>query len=86
MVLTHVESDHDHLHITYYETNLHKEGLIELTLTNPADRSKVHAYDTVDIEDVDNFFPGKPVVLTVHHPDGRTDQVSACCSCDGVPR
>lgn len=82
MVLSHVESDHDHLHITYYETCCHREGLIELTLTDPADSTKVHAYDTIDIEDVDEFFPGHPVTLTVHHPDGGTDEIHACCSCD----
>jgi len=81
MVLTHVESDQNSLHISYYETDHHKEGIIELTLTNPADFSKVHLDDTVDIDNIEDFFPGKPCTVTLHHMDDTTDQIDANYAC-----
>lgn len=78
MVLTHVESDHGTLHISYYEPDVHKEGVIELQLTNPDDESKVHDDDTVEIDSVADFFPGQPCTVTIHHTDNTTDEVQAC--------
>jgi len=77
MVLTHVESDQDILHFSYYETDLHKEGILELTLVDPADRRKIHDDDICDVEDPIACCPGQPVTLVIHHPDGTEDTCSA---------
>jgi aconitase A len=80
MVFSHLESDHGMLHVTFYESDLKREGILELNLSNPADLLKVKANDTVDIEDLDAFAPGKPCVITLHHADDTTETVPASCT------
>lgn len=77
MVLTHVESEQDVLHIAYYETSQHKEGFVDLTLSNPSDKSKLHEGDTFDIPEPDACLSGAPVTIVVHHPDGDTEEIRA---------
>jgi aconitate hydratase len=77
MVMTHVESDHEILHIAYYETGVGKEGSVDLTLANPSDCTKLHGDDTVNIPDVEACGSGDPVTITLTHADGSTEEIVA---------
>ena len=77
MVIAHVENDEDVLHVAYYETDLHKEGFIDLRLTNPADTSKNCEDDVFDIPEPDRCKAGAPVTIVVHHHDGATEHIRA---------
>lgn len=76
MVFSHLESERDKLHVTYYEPDSNREGLLELNLSNPADTAKVKPDDTVDIENIEAFVPGKPCNITLHHADDTTEVVA----------
>ncbi len=77
MVFTKVGNDDGTLHVEYYESNLHKEGCVDLTLSNPADAEKIHDEDTVEIPGVCDCVSGEEVDIVVHHPDCTEDIVHA---------
>lgn len=56
-----------------HETNLKKQGMLALTFANPADYEKVREGDTLDIEGLTDFAPGKPFTLRLHHADGTVE-------------
>ncbi len=57
-----------------HETNLKKQGMLALTFANPADYDKVQEDDTIDIEGLTEFAPGRPLEIVLHHADGTTDE------------
>ncbi len=60
-----------------HETNLKKQGMLALTFANEADYDKVLEDDTIDIIDLTEFAPGRPLTLVLRHADGTTDTISA---------
>jgi len=56
-----------------HETNLKKQGLLALTFVDPADYERIGASARVDIVNLGDLAPGKPVECRVHHPDGTAE-------------
>jgi aconitate hydratase len=59
-----------------HETNLKKQGLLALTFTDPADYERIGESDRVDVVNLGDLAPGKPVECNVHHPDGTTEMLT----------
>lgn len=59
-----------------HETNLKKQGMLALTFDNKEDYDKVFEDDVIDILGLENFIPGKSLVLALHHQDGTNDFVT----------
>ena len=57
-----------------HETNLKKQGMLGLTFANPADYDKVQEDDTIDINGLTEFSPGRPLEVVLHHADGTEDE------------
>lgn len=57
-----------------HETNLKKQGMLGLTFANPADYDKVQEDDTIDINGLTEFAPGRPLEIVLHHADGTEDE------------
>ncbi len=57
-----------------HETNLKKQGMLALTFANPADYDKVLEDDTIDIEGLTEFAPGRPLEIVLHHADGTEEE------------
>ncbi|SFB93382.1 aconitate hydratase [Spirosoma endophyticum] len=57
-----------------HETNLKKQGMLALTFANPADYDKIQEDDTIDIEGLTEFAPGRPLEIVLHHADGSEDE------------
>lgn len=53
-----------------HETNLKKQGMLALTFANKEDYDIVQEDDRFDISGLDDFQPGKPLTVTLHHADG----------------
>ena len=60
-----------------HETNLKKQGMLGLTFANPADYDKVQENDSIDINGLTSFAPGKPLEIVLNHADGSTDTFMA---------
>ncbi len=60
-----------------HETNLKKQGMLALTFANEADYDKIQEDDVIDIIDLTEFAPGKPLTLVLHHKDGTTETIKA---------
>ncbi len=58
-----------------HEANLKKQGVLALTFQDGEDYERVLADDGVDIVGLADLAPGRPVAVTLHHVDGRTDQI-----------
>lgn len=58
-----------------HETNLKKQGMLALTFANENDYDKVLEDDTIDIIDLKEFAPGRPLTLVLRHADGTTDTI-----------
>merc|ERR1719420_1155519 len=58
-----------------HETNLKKQGMLPLTFSDKSDYDKVRPDDTVTLNDMANFAPGKQVVATLKHSDGSKDDI-----------
>jgi len=58
-----------------HEANLKKQGVLALTLADPADYEKFRADDTVDVTGLAELAPGKPVTVVVRHADGSRDEI-----------
>jgi aconitate hydratase len=59
-----------------HETNLKKQGVLPLHLTEPADYDKVREGDRVSVLGLAELAPGKPVTVVFHHADGSRDRVT----------
>ena len=57
-----------------HETNLKKQGMLALTFANPADYDKIQEDDTIDIEGLTEFAPGRPLEIVLHHADGTDEE------------
>ena len=58
-----------------HETNLKKQGILALTFANPEDYDKIQEDDVIDIIDLNEFAPGKPLTLVIHHADGSEETI-----------
>merc|ERR1711913_28735 len=56
-----------------HETNLKKQGMLPLTFSNKADYDKIQPTDTITLNDLVNFAPGKPLNCVLSHADGSSD-------------
>jgi aconitate hydratase len=55
-----------------HESNLKKQGLLALTLRDPADYDVIREDDRISLVGLSNLAPGKPVECRVAHADGTT--------------
>ncbi|HAZ93098.1 MAG TPA: aconitate hydratase, partial [Chitinophagaceae bacterium] len=60
-----------------HETNLKKQGMLALTFANKADYDKIKEDDSIDINGLVSFAPGKALELVLHHADGTKDTLQA---------
>ena len=60
-----------------HETNLKKQGMLALTFADKTDYDKIQEDDTIDIEGLTTFTPGKPLTLVFTHADGTKDTLVA---------
>ena len=58
-----------------HETNLKKQGILALTFSQASDYDKIKEDDSFDILGLDDFCPGKPLVLNIKHNDGTSDSI-----------
>ena len=58
-----------------HETNLKKQGLLPLRLSDAADYDKFGQDDRVSIRGLASLAPGEPLSLEVRHPDGTSERV-----------
>jgi aconitate hydratase len=56
-----------------HETNLKKQGMLAITFANKNDYDLVMEGDRIDINGLTDFMPGKPLSVTLHHANGKTD-------------
>merc|ERR1711936_801750 len=59
-----------------HETNLKKQGMLPLTFADKADYDKVRPDDHITLNDLVNFAPGRPVVATLKHSDGSSEDIT----------
>ncbi|MFT2010658.1 aconitate hydratase [Pontibacter sp. 13R65] len=59
-----------------HETNLKKQGMLALTFANKEDYDLIEENDTIDILGLENFTPGEPLKVVLHHADGSMDTFS----------
>jgi len=58
-----------------HETNLKKQGMLALTFANKEDYDKIQEDDTIDIEGLLSFAPGKALSLVLNHADGSNETI-----------
>jgi aconitate hydratase len=58
-----------------HETNLKKQGMLGLTFADKADYDKIQEDDTVDIEGLLTFAPGKNLQMVLNHKDGSSETI-----------
>lgn len=56
-----------------HETNLKKQGMLGLTFANEEDYNLIQENDTVNFLDLDQFTPGKSLIIEFKHKDGSSD-------------
>ncbi len=59
-----------------HETNLKKQGMLALTFSNESDYDKIQEDDRIDMIDLTEFAPDKPLTLVLHHKDKSEDRIS----------
>jgi len=59
-----------------HETNLKKQGMLALTFANKEDYDKVKEDDSIDIDGLTSFIPGKPLTVVLNHKDGSKDSIT----------
>lgn len=57
-----------------HETNLKKQGMLGLTFVNKEDYDKVREDDIISVHGLKEFAPGKPLVVSLDHADGTSDE------------
>ncbi len=57
-----------------HETNLKKQGMLALTLADPADYTRILPDDMVSILGLTEFTPGQQLTLQVTHSDGSSEK------------
>ena len=58
-----------------HETNLKKQGMLPLTFADKADYDKIQPDDLMTLNDLVNLAPGRPVVATLKHSNGSTEDI-----------
>ena len=58
-----------------HETNLKKQGMLGLTFVNKEDYDKIQEDDSIDINGLTSFAPGKQLTVVLNHADGTKDDV-----------
>ena len=58
-----------------HETNLKKQGMLALTFADKADYDKIMEDDSIDINGLLSFAPGKPLELVLHHANGTMENI-----------
>jgi aconitate hydratase len=58
-----------------HETNLKKQGMLALTFADKADYEKIQENDSIDIEGLLSFTPGKNLQLVLNHQDGSNETI-----------
>jgi aconitate hydratase len=56
-----------------HETNLKKQGMLGVTFANKEDYNKILEDDVIDINGLEQFSPGKPLEVILHHKDGTSE-------------
>ena len=59
-----------------HETNLKKQGMLGLTFANESDYDLIQEDDTINFLDLDQFAPGKPLLIEFVHADGSKDVIT----------
>ncbi|MCB1113170.1 MAG: aconitate hydratase [Chlamydiia bacterium] len=60
-----------------HETNLKKQGMLPLTFADPNDYEKVQEDDLIDIIGLEDFKPGVPLTIVLHHSNGTEESFKA---------
>ncbi|MBC6492436.1 aconitate hydratase [Flavihumibacter stibioxidans] len=60
-----------------HETNLKKQGMLGLTFADKADYDKIREDDSIDINGLTSFAPGKPLEIVLNHKDGSSETILA---------
>lgn len=58
-----------------HETNLKKQGMLALTFDHKEDYDKVGEDDLIDIIGLEDFTPGKSLLVVLHHADNTSDAI-----------
>ena len=58
-----------------HETNLKKQGMLALTFADKADYDKIQEDDTIDIEGLLAFTPGKNLQMVLNHRNGSNETI-----------
>ena len=58
-----------------HETNLKKQGLLPLTFSSRDDYDRLREDDRISLTGLQDLGPDKPVICTVHHSDGTTENL-----------
>jgi len=59
-----------------HETNLKKQGVLPLTLKDPADFDKVRENDRVSVLGLKDLAPGRDVTVVLKHADGTEEKIT----------
>ncbi|NMB05741.1 MAG: aconitate hydratase, partial [Bacteroidales bacterium] len=57
-----------------HETNLKKQGMLALTFVNKEDYNKVQERDKISVIGLNEFAPGRNLIVELLHPDGTKDR------------
>jgi len=60
-----------------HETNLKKQGMLALTFADKTDYEKIQEDDSIDIDGLTSFTPGKALTLVFTHTNGTKDIIIA---------
>jgi aconitate hydratase len=58
------------------ETNLKKQGVLPLVLTDPTAYDRIGVEDRVSVLGLPGLAPERPVRAVIHHPDGSEEEIS----------
>jgi len=58
-----------------HETNLKKQGMLAITFSNESDYDLIQEDDTIDITDLMQFSPDRPLTLSLKHKDGSSHTI-----------
>ena len=58
-----------------HETNLKKQGMLALTFANNSDYDKILEDDTIDINGLNEFAPGKQLSICLNHANGSNETI-----------
>ena len=60
-----------------HETNLKKQGMLALTFSDKSDYYKFREDDKINVPDLTDFSPGKPLTISLNHSDGTSEKINA---------